>query len=412
MKTLYIECNMGVAGDMLGGALLEAYGDRDGFLRMINSAGIDGVRVSAGRCARCGIVGTKLDVSVYGEHEGEHEHHHEHEHEHHHKHENHHEHEHEHHHDHGHHHHASYASVLEKIASYNIPEKVKKDAAAVYRIIGEAEAKVHGRTLENIHFHEVGTLDAVADVIISCWLMYLIKPDRVVFSPVCTGSGTVKCAHGILSVPAPAVTEIIKGVPVYAGKIKSELTTPTGAALIKYFAGSFGEMPVMTIEKTGSGMGTKEFEQANCVRVFVGNDGEGSRDKVSVIRCNIDDMTGEDLGYACEALMSEGALDVFTIPVYMKKNRPGVLLVCVCAEDKRDEMIEAVFKHTSTRGLRYSSADRAKLMSSFYEKETKYGSVTMKRSEGYGVSREKPEFESLRILAKKTGADLYEIRRS
>ena len=257
----------------------------------------------------------------------------------------------------------------------------------------------------------MGTLDAVADVIISCWLMYLINPDKIICSPVCTGSGTVKCAHGILSVPAPAVTEIIKGMQVYAGKIKSELTTPTGAALIKYFADSFGEMPVMTIEKTGSGMGTKEFEQANCVRVFVGNDGGCGGDKVSVIRCNIDDMTGEDLGYACERLMSEGALDVFTVPIYMKKNRPGVLLVCVCSEDKRDEMIEAVFRHTSTRGLRYSSADRAKLTSSFYEKETKYGSVTMKRSEGYGVSREKPEFESVKKLAEESETEIAEIRK-
>lgn len=397
MKTLYIECNMGVAGDMLGAALLEVYGDRDGFLRMVNEAGIEGISVSAYDCIRCGIIGTKLNVNVYGETEHEH-HEHSHEHDHYHSHE----------HSHS---HASYASILEKISSYNIPEQVKKDASEVYKIIGEAEAKVHGAKLTNIHFHEVGTLDAVADVIISCWLMRLIDPDRVICSPVCTGSGTVRCAHGILSVPAPAVAEIIKGIPVYAGKIRSELTTPTGAALVRYFADSFGEIPVMTIEKNGSGMGTKEFEQANCVRVFLGNSGENNADRVCVIRCNIDDMTGEDLGYACDKLMKGGALDVFTVPVYMKKNRPGVLLVCVCEEEKRDEMTRLIFLHTSTRGLRYSSADRAKLTSSFYEKETEYGMVKIKKSEGFGIVREKPEFESMKKLADENSVSIDEIRR-
>lgn len=410
MKTLYIECNMGVAGDMLGAALLELYGDSMGFIRMINEAGIEGVSVSAEGCVRCGVVGTKLNVSVYGDTEHTHGHSHEHHHEH--SHEHHHEHSHEHHHEHTHEHsHADYASVLEKISSYNIPEKVKKDAAAVYKIIGEAEAKVHGCKLENIHFHEVGTLDAVADVIISCWLMYLIAPDKVICSPVCTGSGTVECAHGILSVPAPAVAEIIKGIPVYSGRIRSELTTPTGAALVKYFADSFGEMPVMTLESSGCGMGAKEFEQANCVRVFLGSSGENNADRVCVIRCNIDDMTGEDLGYACDKLMSGGALDVFTVPVYMKKNRPGVLLVCICAEEKRGEMIRLLFKHTSTRGLRYSGADRAKLTSVFYEKETEYGAVSIKRSEGFGAAHEKPEFESVKELAEKNGVSIEEIRK-
>ncbi|MDO5397212.1 MAG: nickel pincer cofactor biosynthesis protein LarC [bacterium] len=401
MKTLYIECNTGVAGDMLGAALLEIYGDREGFIKMINEAGIEGVTVSADNCVRCGVAGTKLDVNVYGEieHEHSHEHHHEHVHGH------------THHHEHHGHSHASYASILEKISAYNIPDKVKKDAAAVYKIIGEAEARVHGCMLENIHFHEVGTLDAVADVIISCWLMSLINPDRVICSPVCTGSGTVHCAHGILSVPAPAVAEIIKGIPVYAGKIKSELTTPTGAALVKYFADSFGEMPLMTVERNGSGMGTKELEQVNCVRAFLGSSGEDNADSVCVIRCNIDDMTGEDFGYACDKLMSCGALDVFTVPIYMKKNRPGVVMVCICTEEKRGEMIELLFRYTSTRGLRYSSADRAKLTSSFYEKETEYGAVKIKKSQGFGTVREKPEFDSMKKLAEENGVSIEEIRK-
>ncbi len=410
MKTIYIECNTGIAGDMIGAALLEIYGDREGFIKMINSAGIDGVEFRAEDNIKCGIKGTKLRVLVNGEEENAIHHHSHHTNAGEHIHSKHEEHEHTHKHEEHTHHHTSYLSILDKINSYNIPEQVKKDAAAVYRIIGEAEARVHGRTLDNIHFHEVGTLDAVADVICSCWLISLIGAQRIICSPVCTGSGTVKCAHGILSVPAPAVCEIMKGVPMYSGSIRSELCTPTGAALVKYFTDEFGTMPIMSVEKVGNGMGTKEFEQANCVRVFFGETEEKQRESVSVIRCNIDDMTGEEMGYATEKLM-EDALDVFTIPVYMKKNRPGIMLVCVCENEKREDMIRMIFKHTSTRGVRYSEAERAKLESTFYERDTKYGAVRIKKSEGFGTLNEKPEFEDLRRLADKNGAALNEIRR-
>lgn len=373
---------MGAAGDMLGAALLELYGDRNGFINMMNNIGIDGVEFSANDRVQCGITGTKLTVTINGEEEHHHEHH---------------------------HHHTSYRAMLDKIEHLAIPEQVKKDAAAVYRLIGEAEARVHGTELDNIHFHEVGTMDALADVVCVCMLMYMLKPEKVICSPICTGSGFVRCAHGVLSVPAPAAAELLKGVPIYAGDISSELCTPTGAALLRHFVNKFATMPVMVTEKIGIGMGTKEFERMNGVRVFLGETGE-SGDKVCVIRCNIDDMTGEDIGYAAEKLMSEGALDVFTVPVQMKKNRPGVLLVCICAAEERDRLIKLIFTHTTTRGVRFGEAERAKLASEFEEVRTKYGSVRVKRSTGFGIEHIKPEFEDVRRIADENAVSIAAVR--
>lgn len=384
MKTLYIECNMGAAGDMLTGALLEIYGDREKFIEMINSAGIEGVEVAALDDIKCGITGTKVHVYVHGEEENAH---------------------HEHHHE---HHHASYHSILHMIDNYNLPDKVKSDAKEIYRLIGDAEAAVHGCDIENIHFHEVGTLDAVADVIGCCLLMYLINPDKVIVSPVNTGSGTVRCAHGILPVPAPAVSRILSGVPIYSGNIESELCTPTGAAVLKYYADSFSKMPVMRCEKTGYGMGTKNFETANCVRAFLGET-EENEDSILSVQCNIDDMTGEALGYAAERLRGSGALDVFTVPLYMKKNRPGVMLVCLCRKQDKDKFIRLILEETTTRGVRFCEMSRCVMESDFFEVETEYGNIAVKRNRGCGAEKSKPEYESVSGAAKKHGVSFDKV---
>ena len=290
MKTLYLECGMGAAGDMLTAALLELMPDPDAVVAELNGLGIPGVQFSKEAMSKCGIGGTHMTVRVHGEEESEemfhhhHEHHdHSHEQEHDHEsacHEHHdhlHEHEdHEHTHEHGdaghtHHHHSSLHDIEHIVCGHlNIPDQVKQDVMAVYGLIAEAESHAHGVPVTEIHFHEVGTMDAVADITAVCLLMNKIAPDQVIVSPVHVGSGHVHCAHGILPVPAPATAYILNGVPMYGGAVKGELCTPTGAALLKHFATRFGDMPVMRTEAIGYGMGKKDFEQANCIRAMLG----------------------------------------------------------------------------------------------------------------------------------------------
>lgn len=332
MKTLYFECKMGAAGDMLMAALYEICDQKELFLQTMNQAFSEyGIQISAEESKKCGISGTHMHVMINGEEEGVHVHEHVHTHTHDHTEAEHvHTNEHEaaeHHHDessHAHTHH-SYQSVLAQIEHLQLPAQVKADAAAIYRLIGEAESAIHNTTLEQIHFHEVGTLDALADVCGCALLMYLITPEKVFASPLHVGSGFVKCAHGILPVPAPATAELLKGIPFYTGSIKGELLTPTGAAILRHYVEGFEEMPIMTLEHIGYGMGQKDFETANCVRTFLGDvQANGYDDKILSISCNLDDMTGEDISFAAETLLNAGALDVYTIPIQMKKADQGL----------------------------------------------------------------------------------------
>lgn len=258
MRILYLDCGMGAAGDMLAAALLELLpeADRAPFVQELNSLGIPGVEFAAEPSVKCGITGTHMAVRVNGESEGGEHHHHHHEHE----------------HGHSHEHHHSGMHDIEHIVSghLNVPEAVKADILSVYNLIAEAESHAHGVPVTEIHFHEVGTIDAIADVTAVCLLMDRLAPEQVIASPVHVGCGQVKCAHGILPVPAPATAHILTGVPVYGGKINGELCTPTGAALLKHFASRFGDMPVMTLRSVGYGMGSKDFEAANCLRAMLG----------------------------------------------------------------------------------------------------------------------------------------------
>ena len=426
MKTLYIECAMGAAGDMLTAALLELVPDRQAFLDRMNALGLPGVRVEAEPSVKCGITGTHMRVTVHGGeeesvdengeaahehhhgHEHEHEHHHDHEHEHDHDHE--HEHHHGHDHEHGHHHHSSMADIHEIIGRLDLPDRVKKDAEAVYGLIADAESKVHGRPVSEIHFHEVGTLDAIADVVGVCLLMHEIAPEQVVVSPVHTGSGHVRCAHGILPVPAPATALILTGVPSYGGEVRGELCTPTGAALLKHFATRFGNRPVMAVQAIGYGMGKKDFEQANCIRAFLGNS-EGERQRVTKLECNLDDMTGEEIGFAMEILLKEGASDVYTQPIGMKKSRPGVLLSVVCLPGDADRLAALVMKHTTTLGIRRQDLDRYILSRSIGTVHTVYGDVRVKRASGMGVEKAKAEYEDLAEIARQHGISIAQARK-
>ncbi len=448
MKTLYLDCGMGAAGDMLTAALLELLPDREKVMEELNTLGIPGVEMACEKAQKCGIGGTHVSVQVNGgeeseemygggythgaahvhdhmhtTHETEDDHAHGHTHEaeqiHGHEHATHeaehsHEHVHEAEYTHGHshtHHHSGLHEIEHIVSGLSLSERIRKDILAVFGMIAEAESHVHGVPVTDIHFHEVGTMDAVADITAVCVLMDRLAPDQVIVSPVHVGSGQVKCAHGILPVPAPATAYILKDVPIYGGEIRGELCTPTGAALLKYFASRFGVMPVMRTLAIGYGMGKKDFPAANCVRALLGET-EGAGDTVAELVCNVDDMTAEAIGFATETLLTAGALEVYTVAAGMKKSRPGTVLHVMCAESVKDKIVELIFKHTTTIGIRENISRRYTLARSIRKVQTPYGEIRKKVSEGYGVTREKYEYEDLARIARERGMSIREVEAS
>ncbi|MBP5383909.1 MAG: nickel pincer cofactor biosynthesis protein LarC, partial [Lachnospiraceae bacterium] len=341
-------------------------------------------------------------------------HEHAHEHDHHHDakgHEHHHGTEHTHHHEGEHtHHHGTMHEIEHLVADHlQLDRDVAEDVLAVYKLIAEAESRVHGVPVSDIHFHEVGTMDALADITTVCLLMKELAVDEVVVSPVHVGSGQVQCAHGILPVPAPATADILRDVPTYGGSISGELCTPTGAALLKHFAARFGEMPLMRVGAIGYGMGKKDFPAANCVRAMLGET-QGQTDAVWELSCNVDDMSAEAVGYAMEKLFEGGAREVYTVGVGMKKSRPGILIRVICSTSDKEKMVELLFRHTTTIGIREQAMNRYVLERRIETLQTPYGEVRCKISSGYGVMRRKYEYEDLVRIADAEGLSLEEVR--
>lgn len=407
MKILYFDCPMGAAGDMLMSALLGLHPDPNGFIDRMNNMGLKGVKFRCENVKSRGICGIHTDVSVRGvsesdglspihrhseagpeHHPSENHEHSEHRHE-----------------------HRSLGDIYGIIDGLKVPQKVAEDAKKIYRIVAEAESAVHGEKVSEIHFHEVGSLDAIADMVGVCSLIYDIAPDIIKSSPICVGFGTVRAAHGILPVPAPATALILKDIPIYGGTVQGELCTPTGAALLKYFASDFVAMPPIKIQKIGYGMGTKEFAEApNCVRALLGESEDRAFGDVWELCCNLDDMTAEDISYAIDKLFEGGALDVFTSPAGMKKNRPGVLLSCLCGEGEREKMVRLIFKHTSTIGIREYKCRRYTL--DRYEETipSEYGSVRRKVSSGYGITKAKWDHDDMAEIADEYGISISDVR--
>ena len=378
--TLYFECNMGAAGDMLAAALLDLFEDKAAVIAELNALSLPHTVIEYEEKVSGGIAGAHLHVLIDGHEETPHTHHEEH-----------------------HHHGRNLDEVLEIIRSTNAPQRVKDDAAAVYRIIAEAEAKAHNAPAGEVHFHELGMLDAIADVLINSYLINKLSPDRIIASPINVGGGNVHCAHGVLPVPAPATANILLGIPYYKSEIKTELCTPTGAALLKYFADEFTETPELNnVSKIGIGTGTKELESANIIRAFLIKDDN----HIAELACNIDDMTGEEIAFAAEKMMSEGALDCFTTPVFMKKGRAAYQLTVLCKTGDKERFAELIFKHTTTIGIRQYLPSRYTL-----ERElSKSAGVHIKRSEGYGKAVEKIEFEDIKALANEKDISIFEAR--
>ena len=402
MKTLYLECAMGAAGDMLMAALYELCPEKEKFLRDMNAL-IPGVGVEAGRVTRQGIAGTHMRVTVRGREEGhgphDHDHHgHGHEHEHHH-----------------HHEHRSLGDITALIDGFPLPEDVRENAKETYRRIAQAESRAHGVEVGEVHFHEVGALDAVADVTGVCYLIHLLAPEAVCASPVIVGSGTVRTAHGLLPVPAPATARLLAGVPTAPGDIAAELCTPTGAALLRAFAGRFGPMPAGVVLDCGYGCGAKDFPRANCLRAFLMEteaSSAGPNDAVTELKANMDDMTGEELGRAMEELLAAGALDVSHTPVQMKKHRPGVVLTCLCRPDDGDRLAREMLRLTSTFGVRRTDCARYAMESSVDQVDTDCGPVRRKTGTGYGITKSKPEYADLDEAARRSGVPLAEALRA
>lgn len=442
MKTLFLECNMGAAGDMLMASLSELLPDPEGFLDELKALHLPNVDILREYAFSAGIRGARMHVTIHGEEEESRdvrqddaglkpEHHHHHhdnpvsEHEHHHHHDNPiSEHEHHHHyddpetkkdddentcHNHAHHHHhTSMTEIKRIIEALPVSSKVKDDVLAVYGIIAEAESEAHGCPVDEIHFHEVGALDALTDITGVSLLMEKIGAEKIICGPINLGSGMVRCAHGVLPVPTPATAAILKGIPCYGTTIQGELCTPTGAALLKHFASSFGSMPLMTTEKIGVGLGTKQFHAANILRSFLGET-KMAMSTVEELSCNLDDCTGEEIGFAFDTLMANGALDVFLTPVQMKKSRPGTLLTVIAKAEDAEKLASLMLRHTTTLGVRRKTCSRTCMHRFIETKETCYGPVRFKMAQNDGVTHSKAEYEDIARIALEQGLTLRDV---
>lgn len=429
MNTLYFECQMGAAGDMLTASLLSLFDDPQKMVDELNHLGIPDVKYTLENVENLGIRCLRVHVCVNGIEEACEDihahHHHDEPHDHpchhhdcepHDHHCHHHDdetacHVHHHHGDDGHgmHHHATLEDIRAIVDKLAIDEAVRSDIMAVYGMIANAESVAHGVCVEEIHFHEVGSMDAVADIAAVCYLMHALNPSEVVCSPIHVGSGHVRCAHGILPVPAPATAWLLRDIPCYGGQISGELCTPTGAALLKHFVTEYAPMPVMRISKIGYGMGQKVFPVLNCVRVFMGEQADQGAQIVE-LSCNLDDMTAEDLAFAQEQLFEAGAVEVYTTPVVMKKSRSGVVLTVHAPCASKESILQVMFKYTTTLGIREAVYQRYTLNRHIETVDTPLGKVHIKYATGYGVERCKYEYEDLARLAREHNISLEEVK--
>ena len=430
MRVLYLDCISGISGDMTVGALLDLGPDFDrlrGELSRLEMS--DEFTVSIEKVNRCGITATKFHVHTSA---GEHHEHHEHEH---HEHEHHVHHEHEHGpHEHGPHVHRSHADIVEIIRRAKLSPRATETALRIFQRIAEAEAKIHGVPVETVHFHEVGAVDSIVDIVAAAVLLDFIDADTIVASPVPLGSGRVKTQHGLYPVPAPATLEIMRGKPTRQDQIEAELATPTGAAIVATMADSFGVLPSVTVEAIGYGAGSKDFpDRPNVVRAVLGQVASGARapgssveldsrsggagntqehidGDVVRIEVNLDDISGELLGHLVDRLLAAGANDVFYTPIYMKKNRPAFMLQVLCSAQLLVPMTELLFRETTTFGLRFEPCTVHRLARTWRSVETSWGPVRIKEGSLSGsIVQRSPEYEDCRRIADERGIPLKRV---
>lgn len=387
MKTLYFDCSSGISGNMTLGALLEIIGDEKFLLNEISKLKVDGYKIEISKKVKNGITGTYVDVIL------EHENHHEHEH------------------NHNHHHEHRNLNDINKIIDESLLDnKTKELAKRIFLRVAKAESKVHNKSLEEVHFHEVGAIDSIIDIVGTAILVNKINPDKIISSIVNDGYGFIECAHGTMSVPVPATSEIFASSEVKFRQIDidTELVTPTGAAIIAELSEEFDVLPAMKVEKIGWGAGYKNLKIPNVLKVYLGNEEEKSNNVV-VMETNIDDSNGEVLGYTMEKLLENGALDVFFTPIYMKKNRPAYRLTVVSKEKDLQKMQKIIFKETTTIGIRYRVEERAELPREIIEIDSKYGKIKAKKVINNDEEYIYPEYESLKEVARKNDIPLKEL---
>lgn len=396
---------------MFIGALLDCGLDFEFLQAELAKLGVPGYELSLTRVDRSGISAAKFDVKLIEqphEHEAvQHTHTHPHSHSH------------THAHIHGdteHSHHRALSEIKQIIAASGLSEGVKLRAQQIFQRIGEAEAKIHNQPIETIHFHEVGALDSIVDIVGACIGLEALQIDRVLSSPLHVGSGTFKCAHGIYPVPGPATTELLQGVPIYAKDIEGELVTPTGAAIIAMLAESYGPLPLLKIERTGYGAGTRTYPKfPNVLRAVLGellSDAHATPATVTVIEANLDDLSPQVLGHLMDQAFAAGALDLFYTPVQMKKNRPGVLLTLLCKPEDRARLSELIFRETTTLGVRYRAEQREILQREFVTVITVFGDIRLKlgKNSGGQVLNVAPEYEDCRAAAEKHSMALRDVQ--
>lgn len=421
---LYLECQTGISGDMTVAALLDLGVDAEGLKEALGSLNVDGFEIAISRVKKAGLDCCDFAVILDKEHEN-HDHdmqylygheevhtHTEHTEEHDHEHHDHHNHE-VHEHSHKHAHHRNFTDIKQIIEAANLSARARKTAIRIFEVVAEAEAKAHGEDISKVHFHEVGAVDSIVDVVAIAYCLDKLDIEEVIVPYLCEGNGSVRCQHGVLPVPVPAVANITQayGIALKNTGINGELVTPTGAAVVA--ATRTGErLPVIyKIIKTGLGAGKRAYERPSILRaMIIETVEEDNTDKICRLETNIDDCTGEQLGYVMDKLIEAGARDVHYIPVFMKKNRPAYELVVICDEADRTKLENIIFRDTTTIGIRRSSMDRTVLPRTFEEVETKYGQVKIKKCTlPDGTIRRYPEYESIKQLANSTDTSYFEI---
>ncbi|CAG1064863.1 Pyridinium-3,5-bisthiocarboxylic acid mononucleotide nickel insertion protein [uncultured bacterium] len=375
MKTLYLDCPMGISGDMFLAALIDLGVDPKMILRELKKLPVDKIDVEIKKAARHSITGTTFKVKLAEAH-----------------------------------HHRTFRDIKKIIGESNLAPKVKSLSTAIFKVIAEAEGKIHGIKADEVHFHEIGAMDSIIDIVGAAVAVDSLKVKKVVSSPIALGTGWARTMHGTIPIPAPATLEILKGVPTAASTAPFELTTPTGAAIVKTLASSFGPMPPMTIESAGYGAGKKDFkESANLLRAVIGSSSEGAEgaERLILLETNIDDMSPQVAGYLMERLLSEGALDAFYTPVQMKKGRPGVLLTVLTGSENKDSLLEVIFAESTTIGVRETAVLRHCLERKEAKVKTPYGVVRVKLALRAGRAvNVQPEYEDCRTAAQKKGVAL------
>ncbi len=382
MKVVYFDCFAGASGDMILGSLLDAGLSLERLRSELAKLGLTHYDLQVKRVTKKGIGGSQAIVSIDGFHHNQH--------------------------------HRNLQNIQEIIERSDLDDSVKRRSLQVFHRLAEAEAKVHRTTVEHVHFHEVGAMDAIIDVVGSVAGLFALGVERVYCSPLHVGTGTVECAHGTLPVPAPATAELIKGKPAYSTGVQGELLTPTGAAILTTLASDFGPIPPMTVEEVGYGAGASETAIPNLLRLIIGESTEEVSgyhlERVAVAETNIDDMNPQIYDYLIQKMLGMGALDVFLVPMQMKKNRPGTLLTVICSPERIAEFSDFLLRETTTIGLRWRTDNRIKAQRSIKEVQTKYGAVKIKVAEVDGtIINVAPEYEDCKRLALEQKIPLKEV---